>query len=76
MKISEMIYTLRTAEGMEYGAFADLASVPAEEVEKWEAGESQPTAEQLVTLASRLGVSLDTMLADETAAEDQDKCKI
>lgn len=57
--ISERIYSIRTERHMSQEAVAEKLGVSRQSIQKWEAGDSQPTVQNLITLSRLFGVSVD-----------------
>ena len=57
--ISERIYSIRTGRHMSQEAVAEKVGVSRQSIQKWEAGDSQPTVQNLIALSRLFGVSVD-----------------
>lgn len=57
--ISERIYSIRTERHLSQEAVAEKVGVSRQSIQKWEAGDSQPTIQNLITLSKLFGVSVD-----------------
>ena len=60
--ISERIYSIRTERHMSQEAVAEKLGVSRQSIQKWEAGDSQPTVQNLITLSRLFGVSVERVM--------------
>lgn len=72
MSLQSMIYKLRRDAKMSQAEFAELFGVSSQAVQKWESGASQPSLENVVTIAKRFGISVDALVLerDERTKEE------
>lgn len=68
MKLNQTIKRLRKGKGMTQEQLAELLNVSLMTVRRWEWGETSPKSNKLVRLAEIFGVTLDTLLEDDTEA--------
>ena len=75
--ISKSIYKLREANHLSQAEFAELFHVSTQAVQKWESGLSYPTITNLIAIAKRFHVSVDTLLleSDGRSIEEMQKSK-
>ena len=66
--ISDMIYTLRKKANISQVQLAQYIHVTQGAVSHWERGLSRPSTDQLVVLAAKFGVSVDTLMEGEVDA--------
>ena len=64
----EQIKRIRKQYALSQEAFAELCGVSARTVQRWEAGQSGPTAENMERLASALGVQISDLYTVSTEA--------
>lgn len=62
METKDIIYTLRTGQGMSQEDLADKLHITRQAVSRWETGETQPNTETLKALSVLFGVSINTLL--------------
>ena len=62
MKIANRIKEIRVENKLSQLAFGKLLSVSQDTVSLWENGKSVPTAEALITMATKFDVSIDFIL--------------
>jgi transcriptional regulator with XRE-family HTH domain len=65
MSFAAKLVTLRKEKGLTQQGLADACGIHAQQIKRYEAGTSQPTAEALRKLARTLHVSVDALLFDE-----------
>ena len=66
MTICEKLMKLRVSHGMTQEELAEELSVSRQSVSKWEMGQSLPAIDKALRLAELYGVSLDTLLREDT----------
>jgi transcriptional regulator with XRE-family HTH domain len=64
---------LREAAGLTQAAFADKMKASLRTVQNWEQGHREPGLDMLRPIARTLGVSVDELLADESAKKRKKK---
>lgn len=69
MSFSARLIALRKQKGMTQQGLADATGIHVQQIKRYEAGHSQPTAEALKKLALALHVSSDTLLFEEGERE-------
>lgn len=62
--ISKSIYKLREANHLSQAEFAELFHVSTQAVQKWESGQSYPSIPNLIAIAKRFHVPVDTLLLE------------
>ena len=61
MTLSEKLKMYRTNNGLSQEKVAELVGVSRQAVTKWEVGQSMPSSEKLIALASIYGTSVDEL---------------
>ena len=67
METGAIIRRARTSRGMSQVAFAVFVGVSPGTVSKWERNAAKPSVPSLRSVAERLGLSVESMLGDESA---------
>ena len=62
MTTKDILFTLRTKNGLSQDALAEKVFVPRQAVSRWETGETVPNTETLKLLSALFGVSINTLL--------------
>lgn len=76
MTLGEKIKEQRTAHGLSQETLAEAMGVSRQAVTKWEADQSAPSSEKLITLAKLFHISLDELISNEiTSSETHQKKK-
>lgn len=65
MPFGDILQRLRMEAGLSQADLAEKAGLSARSIQNWEQGHRAPRARPLMSLASALGVSVETLLADE-----------
>lgn len=65
MSFSERLITLRRERGLTQQGFADATGIHVQQIKRYEAGTSQPSAEALKKIAKCFGVTTDWLLFDD-----------
>lgn len=65
MTLGEKIKEQRTAHGLSQETLAEAMGVSRQAVTKWEADQSAPSSEKLITLAKLFHISLDELIGNE-----------
>lgn len=65
MSFSERLITLRRERSLTQQGFADATDIHVQQIKRYEAGSSQPSAEALKKIAKCFGVTTDWLLFDE-----------
>ena len=73
MGFAENLKELRKERGLSQEDLAELLGVSRQAVSKWEQGMGYPEVEKLLLLASKLNVSLDSLMALEIAKEGREE---
>ena len=73
MALSEKLYSLRKKSGLSQEQLAEQLSVSRQAISKWEAGQSVPESDKLVTISNYFNVSLDYLMKE--TEEDQPATK-
>jgi len=76
MTFAERIVSLRKQWGLTQQGLSDAAQIHVQQIKRYEAGSSQPTAEALKKLALVLHVSTDFLLFEEGEREPDDDLKL
>ena len=71
MNTKEILYKLRTKNGMSQDALAEKVFVTRQAVSRWENGETVPNTETLKLLSKEFDVSINTLLG--TPRRDRSK---
>lgn len=66
MTLGEKIRSLRKTAGLSQEAFAEQLGVSRQAVSKWENDNGLPETEKLINMAKLFGVSLDTLIGEES----------
>ena len=64
METKDIIYELRTKQGLSQGELAEKVLVTRQAVSRWENGETVPNTETLKLLSKVLDVSINTLLGE------------
>lgn len=65
MSFSERLITLRRERSLTQQGFADATGIHVQQIKRYEAGSSQPSADALKKIAKCFGVTTDWLLFDE-----------
>ncbi len=65
MAFADNLRQIRKEKGLSQEALAELMGVSRQAVSKWEQGEGYPEVEKLLLLASKLNISLDSLMSTE-----------
>ncbi len=65
MKFCDKLVQLRREKGYSQEQLADLLKVSRQSVSKWEAGQSMPELNKLITLADLFGITVDYLVKEE-----------
>lgn len=68
MTLAQKLQSYRTQNGLTQEQVAEHLGISRQAVAKWEGGKSAPSTENMLALAKLYGVSLDHLMADNTAA--------
>ena len=66
MALSEKLYTLRRKSGLSQEQLAEQLNVSRQAISKWEAGQSIPESDKLLSISNYFNVSLDYLMKEET----------
>ena len=66
MALSEKLYTLRRKSGLSQEQLAEQLNVSRQAISKWEAGQSIPESDKLLSISNYFHVSLDYLMKEET----------
>jgi len=66
MSFSERMIALRRERGLTQQAFADATNIHVQQIKRYEANTSQPSADALKKIARCFGVTTDWLLFEET----------
>lgn len=69
MSFSEKLRTARRNAGLTQESLGLILNVSRQSITKWENGESYPDVQNLLLLASKLGVGLDVLFSDELSVQ-------
>ena len=67
MSFAENLKQIRKERGLTQENLAEIMDVSRRAVSKWEQGDGYPEIEKLLILASRLNVSLDSLMSEEVS---------
>ena len=70
MEFKDKLYDLRKQKGMSQEELALRLNVSRQTVSKWELGDSTPDMEKLVTISNLFEISLDELVMDKVASND------
>lgn len=73
MTLGEKLKMYRKQKGVSQEKIAELVGVSRQAVTKWESGQTAPSTENLMALASIYGISLDELAADKKAGGADDR---
>lgn len=76
MSLSENIKNKREELKLSQEYVADHLGISRQAVSKWETGQSEPTASNLMELAALFEISLSELVAPEKYAEEQEALKM
>lgn len=76
MSFSARLIALRKQRGLSQQGLADAAGIHVQQIKRYEAGSSQPTAEALKKLTLSLRVSTDALLFEENERGPDDALKL
>lgn len=76
MSLSARVIALRKQKGLTQQGLANAAGIHVQQIERYEAGSAQPTAEALKKLALALHASTDFLLFEESKREPNDDLKL
>ena len=66
MALSEKLYALRRKSGLSQEQLAEQLNVSRQAISKWEAGQSIPESDKLLSISNYFHVSLDYLMKEET----------
>ena len=66
MALSEKLYILRRKSGLSQEQLAEQLNVSRQAISKWEAGQSIPESDKLLSISNYFHVSLDYLMKEET----------
>lgn len=64
MALSEKLYSLRKKSGLSQEQLAERLNVSRQAISKWEAGQSVPESDKLITISNYFNVSLDYLMKE------------
>lgn len=70
MSFSENLKLIRKEKGISQEELAEILDVSRQAVSKWEQSNGYPEVEKLLLLASKLNISLDSLMAEEIIQSD------
>jgi len=76
MSFSARIIALRRERGMTQQGFADATGIHAQQIKRYEANTSQPSAEALKKIATCFGVTTDWLLFDDAERGPDDDLRL
>ncbi|MBE5216015.1 helix-turn-helix domain-containing protein [Pectobacterium colocasium] len=76
MSFSQRVIELRKKRGLTQQGLSDATGIHVQQIKRYEAGSSQPTAEALKKLAIVLHVSSDFLLFEPGEREPEDELKL
>lgn len=65
MALSEKLYTLRRKNGLSQEQLAEQLNVSRQAISKWEAGQSIPESDKLLSISNYFNVSLDYLMKED-----------
>ena len=65
MALSEKLYTLRRKSGLSQEQLAEQLNVSRQAISKWEAGQSIPESDKLLSISNYFNVSLDYLMKED-----------
>ena len=65
MALSEKLYTLRRKSGLSQEQLAEQLNVSRQAISKWEAGQSIPESDKLLSISNHFNVSLDYLMKED-----------
>ncbi len=71
MRLHEKLQGLRKEKGFSQEGLGELLDVSRQAISKWESGSATPELEKLIALSKIFGVSLDSLLKDELAIQQE-----
>lgn len=76
MSFSAKVIALRKARGLTQQGLADLTGIHIQQIKRYEAGTSEPSAEALRKLATSLHVTTDSLLFEDGERGPDDRLKL
>ena len=76
MSFSDRIIALRRERGMTQQGFADATGIHVQQIKRYEAGTSQPSAEALKKIALTFSLTTDWLLFEDTERGPDDRLKL
>ena len=76
MSFSARIIALRRERGLTQQGFADATGIHAQQIKRYEAGTSQPSAEALKKIALTFSLTTDWLLFEDTERGPDDRLKL
>lgn len=73
MQTGQLIRSLRESKKLTQEQLAKMVGVSRVSISKWESGENKPKGDNLLSLASALGVSIDWLMSGNSAADAENK---
>jgi len=73
MNFGDKVYALRREKGLSQEQLAELLSITRQSVSKWESGGAMPELDKLIAVSDLFGVSVDYLVRDNAAREEQAK---
>ena len=67
MSFAENLKKIRKEKGFSQEELAEIMNVSRQAVSKWEQGIGYPEVEKLLLLSSKLNISLDSLMSEEIA---------
>lgn len=69
MALSEKLYTLRRKSGLSQEQLAEQLNVSRQAISKWEAGQSIPESDKLLSISNYFNISLDYLMKEDEAQD-------
>ena len=76
MSFSAKVIALRRARGLTQQALADLTAIHIQQIKRYEAGTSEPSAEALRKIATSLHVTTDSLLFEDGERGPDDELRL
>lgn len=76
VSFAQRLISLRREQGLTQQGFADATGIHVQQIKRYEAGTSQPSAEALKKIARRFGVTTDWLLFEETERDPDDDFRL
>jgi len=70
MYFNEKLQKLRKEKGLSQEALAEMLGVSRQAISKWESGQTYPETDKLILISEIFGVTVDSLLKDETSQPD------